>query len=105
MPTSIKSLDIDKPGDILESKLTTFLTQVHEYSTSFGYDMDCLGLFDIGGEQAFKEEHRIVCFKVLEYIRELVIEQKVSELQPETSKLIKRFVTDSCKPRIRYVAG
>ena len=105
MSASIKSLNIDQSGVFLESKLTTFFTHVHEYSTSLGYFMDCLELFDIGGEQAFEEEHRIVCYKILEYIREFVIEQKESELQPETSKLIKRFITDSCKPRIRYVAG
>ena len=79
MSTLIKSLDIDKSGVILESKLTTFFTHVHEYSTSLGYVMDCLELFDIAGEQAF-EEHRILSYTILEYIRELVIEQKVSEL-------------------------
>ena len=105
MSTSVKSLNVDKSGAIPESKLATFFTHVHEYSTSLGYVMDCLELFDIGGEQAFEEEHRIVCYRILEYIREFVMEQKVSELQTGASKLMKRFITDSCKPRIRYVAG
>ena len=105
MSTSVKSLEVDKSGAIPENKLATFFSQVHEYSTSLGYIMDCLDLFDIGGEQAFQEEHRITCYRILEYIREFVMEQKVSELKPESSKLMKRFITDSCKPRIRYVAG
>ena len=88
MSTSIKSLYIDKSGVILERKLTTFFSQVHEYSKS------------LGGEQALEKEHRVVSYKILEYISEFVIEQKVSELQAETSKLIKRFITDSCKPRM-----
>lgn len=107
MSTYIRCLKLDegKSGGIPESKLGTFFNQVHEYTTSLEYIMSCLVLFDIGAERGFEDEHKIICYKITESIREFVIEQKVAELQPNVMNVNRRFVTDACSPRIRYVAG
>lgn len=107
MSTFIKSLKLDmqNAGSIPESTLAKCFNQVHEYTTSLEYIMSCLILFDIGTERSFEDEHKIICYRITECIREFVIEQKVTELPSSSVKVPKRFVTDASRPRIRYVAG
>ncbi|MEW8545726.1 MAG: hypothetical protein AB2693_19565 [Candidatus Thiodiazotropha sp.] len=107
MSSCLRSLKLDtkKPGGIPENILTKFYSQIHELTTGLEYIMSCLELFNIGAEQNFDEKHKIVCYRITEYIREYVIAQKVAELTSTEIHLSKRFITDSTKPRIRYVAG
>ncbi|MCG8046275.1 MAG: hypothetical protein N0E48_11580, partial [Candidatus Thiodiazotropha endolucinida] len=88
MSTVIR-LDMQQSGTIPENKLSKVFAKVHEYSTSLEYTMDCLALFEIGEEDGFEEAHVVVCYKILEYVREFMIEQKVSDLQPRGSKIMK----------------
>ena len=93
-------------GNIPESTLAKFFfNQVHEYTTSLEYIMSCFILLDIGTERSFEDEHKIICYRITECIREFVIEQKVTELQCSSVKVPKRFVRDASRPRICCVAG
>ena len=67
--------------------------------------MDCLALFDIGTDKTFEEGHRIVCYKLVEYIRESPSEKRAQLLHGTSRRVNTRFVTDTSRSRIRYVAG
>lgn len=67
--------------------------------------MLCLVLFNMNLEQSFENEHRIVCYKILEYVREFLIKAKADSFLTSTRQTSKRFVNDASKSRIRYVGG
>ncbi|KAH3823811.1 hypothetical protein DPMN_125633 [Dreissena polymorpha] len=100
-----KELGKDDPKPIAESVLNKFYKTLYEYTVGLQYTMDCLTLFNIGTENVFEEEHKIVCYKMFEYIREFVLQQRVQLLKESTMNIYKRTVTDASRSRIRYVAG
>ena len=59
-----KELGIDDPKPIAESVLNKFYKTLYEYTVGLQYTMDCLTLFNIGTENVFEKEHRIVCYKI-----------------------------------------
>lgn len=108
MSTVLKSLNIDvpEPGTpVPESVLGKFYKQTYEYTTGIQYTMDCLWLFNVGTEQVFEQEHKMVCYMIVEYIRQFLLEQRVQLIQSNVRKITKRFTTDASRSRIRYVAG
>ena len=91
--------DSDVPKGIPEKNLSMFL----QYSTSTEYQMISLILFQ--HETVFTDEHKIICYKVLEFVKLFFIQKKVDLLQIPSNKLSKRYVTNASRARIRYVAG
>lgn len=88
---------------IPEKNMNDFQRHVHMYSISPEYRLNCMLLFD--QEESLCDEHFITCYKVLESIKLFALKQKVELIQATVSKVPQRFVTDTSKARIRYVAG
>jgi len=85
---------------VAEKDLTNLYKQVHEYSISAEYKMNCLMMFD-----CITDNHMIVCYHVLEYVRMFCIKKKVDLLTINSGTMPRRYVSDSSKARVRYVAG
>lgn len=93
----------DKSPCIPEKKIAAFYSDVHVYNTSEEYIMHCLELFT--GEEEFVDEHMIVAYKIVEFVRSFYIERKVNQLKLGSVPIYRRFVTNASRSRIRYVAG
>jgi len=88
---------------IPEKSMNDFQRHVHVYSISPEYRLKCMLLFEL--ENSLSDEHFIICYKVLESIKLYTLKQKVELIQATASRVPQRFVTDTSKARIRYVAG
>jgi hypothetical protein len=78
---------------------------MYEYTLDVQYTMDYLSLFNIGTDNLFEEEHKMVCYMIVEYIRDFILTQRLELLQTQGMNVNRRFVTDASRSRIRYVAG
>ncbi|KAL4217004.1 hypothetical protein ACF0H5_023460 [Mactra antiquata] len=87
---------------IPERHLAHFYHSVHEYCGSTEYRINCLMLFK---DEDFTENHKIVCYNILEAVRVYYVKQKVRLLKVSEGGIRQRHVTNASKARIRYVAG
>lgn len=105
MKEFLNKLKIDElnPKAIPNKVLTAFCENVHTYTTSNEYRMQCLLLFE--NDNNFSHEHMHVCYNIVSEIRKYLMKEKVNLFQISNKDTVERKITNASRARIRYVGG